>query len=186
MANMPKYEKILNIYKNSVNMYMKVYEYIHLCNNRFMKIRIGEFMKRFKRILTNEIGGYLFFGICTTIVNYLTFGFFYKCVFVDMPLIANTIAFISATTFAYVTNKLFVFKSLNCNLKDLLVEVFSFLSARILSFAFEQVGLYLAVEYLWVNGFVFMGMDRVMIFKVVLSIIVVFINYFISKLLIFK
>lgn len=133
-------------------MYIKVYKYILLCNNRFIKIRIGEFMKRFKKILTSEIGGYLFFGICTTIVNYLTFGLFYKYMFVDMPLIANTIAFISATAFAYITNKVFVFKSLNCNLKDLVVEVFSFLSARILSFAFEQVGLYLAIESLWING----------------------------------
>lgn len=143
-------------------------------------------MKYIKKFLNKEIGLYLFYGICTTIINYFTFGFFYKYFFHELPLVANSIAFVAATLFAYVTNKLFVFKSYEWNLKVLVPEVFSFVSARVLSFIFEQVGLYLSIQYLFVEGFTILGMDRVMIFKVILSLIVVVINYFISKLVIFK
>lgn len=143
-------------------------------------------MKLFKKFFNKETGLYLFYGVCTTIINYFTFILWYNWIFKGSPLVANTIAFIAATLFAYVTNKLFVFRSYGWNLKVLVPEVFSFVSARILSFVFEQAALFVYIEYFLVENFMWFGIDSVMIVKVVLSFIVVVINYFISKLLIFK
>lgn len=143
-------------------------------------------MEIVKKFFNRETILYLFYGICTTIINYFTFALCYKYFFQGYPLISNTIAFISATIFAYITNKIFVFKSYLWTLKILLPEFFSFASARILSFIFEQLGLYLCIKYLFIENFIILNMDCVMVFKIILSFIVVILNYFVSKFIIFK
>lgn len=143
-------------------------------------------MTLIKKLLKGETCLYLFYGICTTFINYFAFWSCYNFFFKGSPLIANSIAFILATIFAYITNKIFVFKSYLWTLNIILPEIFSFISARIFSFTFEQIGLFLCIKYLLLENFSFFGMDIVMIFKIVLSFIVVVINYFVSKLIIFK
>ncbi|MEG2017397.1 MAG: GtrA family protein [Clostridium sp.] len=124
-------------------------------------------MEFIRKILNKETCSYLFFGICTTIINYFTFIVFYNGLFKEAPLIANTVAFIAATLFAYITNKIFVFKSYNWKLKALVPEVFSFVSARVLSFLFEQMGLFIYVEYLLIDNLTLIGIDSVMIVKII-------------------
>ena len=139
-------------------------------------------MKKVLRALFNkETGLYLFFGVLTTIVNYLTFWVFYKFVFQTSPLVANCIAFVAATLFTYITNKIFVFNSCSWKPRVLLRELCSFVGARIFSFGFEQGGLFVCIEYFYVERFVLFGMDGVMISKIILSFIAVVINYVISK-----
>ena len=86
-------------------------------------------LKKIKDILKNyeEIIRYVFIGGCTTIVS---LGSYYLCVYtflnprIKIELqIANLISWICAITFAYFTNRAFVFKSKNTNkLKEIYIQ----------------------------------------------------------------
>lgn len=144
-------------------------------------------MKSFiKALLNKETLSYLFFGVLTTIVNYAAF---IGALFLfngKNPLISNTIAFIIATAFAYITNKLWVFNSREWKLKVLKSEIISFLGVRILSFAFEQIGLIICISILNAESYFIFGINGIIISKVILSFVAVVINYGISKFFIFK
>lgn len=138
------------------------------------------------KLIKSETGLYLFYGVMTTVVNYVSFWLALQLLGYDRILIVNTFSFICAVVFAYVTNKLFVFKSKSWQWSVLKVEIPSFLSARILSYIFEQAGLYLSANVLHLERYFVFGIDGVLIAKVVLSFTVVLINWAISKFLIFK
>ncbi len=139
-------------------------------------------------ILKNETGSYLFYGVLTTVINYLSFSLALTFLGYDRILIVNTISFICAVVFAYVTNKLFVFKSKSWKWSTLKVEIPSFLSARILSYFFEQFGLYLSVDIFHLERYSLLGIDGVFVFmtKIGLSFAVVILNWAVSKFFIFK
>lgn len=143
-------------------------------------------IKKILNLAAGEAGMYLIFGVLTTIVNYGVFYIFLKLLGDDMVLTVNTIAFVFAVTFAYITNKIFVFKSKSWKLKDLGKEIAAFLTARIVSYFFEQIGLLVCVEYWNVGEISVFGIDGVLISKVVLSFIAVLVNYIFSKFIIFK
>ena len=142
-------------------------------------------MKLIKKLIRNELVTYVFFGFLTTIINYGVFYIFYTLFGDDFVLIANIIAFFFATVFAYVTNKLFVFGSRSWEKAVLKREVSSFLGARIVSFLFEEFGLFVCANLLNVGQYSIFGLDGVMIAKITLSFIVVAINYVLSKMYIF-
>ena len=137
-------------------------------------------------IIKSETGSYLIFGVMTTVVNYVSFILFLKLLGYNRVLLVNTIAFIFAATFAYITNKLFVFHSKSWEIKVLLKEVIAFFSARIMSYLFEQAGLYLSTDILRLEKFSVLGVNGVLIAKVVLSFAVVLLNWVVSKFFIFK
>ena len=58
-----------------------------------------------------EIISYLFFGVMTTLVNFVSFWAFNKILGESLYLISNVIAWVISVVFAYVTNKLWVFES---------------------------------------------------------------------------
>lgn len=138
------------------------------------------------KILKSETGAYLFFGLMVTVVNYISFVLALMVLGYEQVLLVNTIAFVCAVIFAYITNKLFVFKSKSWSWSTLRVEIPAFLSARILSYFFEQFGLYVSVDILKLEQYEVLGIDGVLIAKVVLSIVVVISNWVISKFFIFK
>ena len=72
-----------------------------------------------KKIINKETILYLFFGVLTTLINYVSFFLFYNVMQIN-ELIANTIAFIFSLIFAFVVNKLFVFESKGSGWKQLL------------------------------------------------------------------
>lgn len=135
---------------------------------------------------------YGFFGVLTTVVN---FGAFYLLdTFLikgeKMYLINNAIAWFITVIFAYITNKIFVFGSKDWSAKVLIREVPEFFGGRVFSFAIEEAGLWLLVsvmyfgEFSWnVLGFELTGE---LIAKLVIGVIVVILNYFISKLIVFR
>ena len=53
---------------------------------------------------------YLFFGVLTTLVNYGVFWLFQRAWQGRWLLFANLLTFLVATAFAYITNKVFVFR----------------------------------------------------------------------------
>lgn len=138
------------------------------------------------KLTKSETGLYLFYGVMTTVVNYVSFWLALQLFGYDRILIVNTISFVCAVVFAYITNKLFVFKSKSWKMSVLKVEIPSFLSARILSYLFEQLGLYLSANVLHLERYSVLEIDGVLIAKIILSFAVVLLNWAISKFLIFK
>ena len=138
------------------------------------------------KLIRSEAGLYLIFGFMTTIVNYVTFWLALQILGYEEILVVNTISFISAVVFAYITNKIFVFKSKEWKWSVLRKELISFISARILSYLFEQLGLFFSANILHLEKYIIFGVDGVLISKVILSFAVVLLNWFISKFYIFK
>lgn len=142
--------------------------------------------KLFHRLINRETMLYLLFGVLTTVINYLVFWVVVRAFGEDSALWANAAAFVAAVTFAYLTNKLFVFESKSWEKSVIGRELSSFLGARVLSFAFEELGLLACVNWLKVGRWQLFGLSGVMIAKIVLSFLVVVINYVLSKFFIFK
>lgn len=139
-----------------------------------------------KKIFNRETISYLIFGVLTTAVNYLVFWLIIEPFGDDAALWANVVAFVAALIFSYVTNKLFVFESKSWNWEVLKKELPSFVGARILSFLFDETGLLVCVKWLQVGRFQLFGISGLMIAKLFLSVVVVIVNYVLSKFFIFK
>lgn len=123
-----------------------------------------------------DIVSYLFFGVCTTIVNYLIYIPCYN--FMDMSAtVSNMIAWVVAVAFAYLTNKPFVFKSHDWSAKTVVPELTKFVGCRIGSGVAETIVLFLTVDLLGWNG---------NIWKLVTQVMVTVMNYVASKLLVFR
>lgn len=129
-----------------------------------------------------EIIMYLIFGVSTTLVNWIVYTLLVSIAKADVTL-ANGIAWFSAVIFAYITNKLYVFESKSWKVSVLVHEIISFFGARIASGVFEiflpallmKIGLDQAI--LGIEGFAA---------KLVVSILVIVLNYIFSKLFVFK
>ena len=123
-----------------------------------------------------DIVTYLVFGVLTTAVNYIVYLPVYNLMGLSAA-VSNTIAWVAAVAFAYLTNKPFVFKSHDWSMKTVIPELTKFVSCRIASGAAETLILLLTVDIMGWNG---------NIWKLVTSVLVVVLNYFASKLLVFK
>lgn len=139
-----------------------------------------------KKLLNRETILYLVFGGLTTLVNYLVFWLGIRLFGEERALLVNLVCFVAAASFAYVTNKLFVFESKSWAPAVLRRELPSFFGARIVSFLLEEAGLWLATGPLRAGDYQLLGVSGVMIAKVILSVAVVVLNYLFSKLFIFK
>lgn len=133
---------------------------------------------------------YAVFGVCTTLVNFVSYKLFNILLGDKYYLLSNVVAWLISVIFAYVTNKLFVFESKSWDIKLISKEISSFFAARIFSFVVEEAGLFLLVDVLnmkeisiSISSFT-IGGD--IIAKVLLAVIVVVLNYFFSKLVVFK
>ena len=123
-----------------------------------------------------ELVSYVFWGVMTTAVNYCVYFLLTKLFLVNY-LISNVAAWVAAVVFAFVVNKLFVFDSKSWALKTVFAEGWKFLSARILSGVLETGILFLFVSVLKLpDGPV----------KIAAGVLVILLNYAVSKWLIFK
>ncbi len=128
------------------------------------------------KLLTREVITYLIFGVLTTIVNMVVFWLLENITTLHY-LVNNSIAWVIAVSFAYITNKLFVFESKSFALNVLIKEIPGFAFARLLSLIFENVFLLVTVELI--------GVPEI-ISKLIASVGVIIMNYVASKLFIFK
>jgi len=135
-------------------------------------------LKKLRALLQThwDIVTYLFFGVLTTVVNYVIYLPVYNLLGLPAA-VSNAIAWVGAVAFAYLTNKPFVFKSHDWSAQTVLPELAKFVSCRVASGAMETVILFLCVDLLGWNG---------NLWKLVTSVLVVVMNYFASKLLVFK
>ena len=125
-----------------------------------------------------EIINYLIVGGLTTVVSLATY---YACVFTfldpENPIqlqAANIISWICAVTFAYFTNRRFVFESKN---KNMLKEAVAFFAARVGTLLMDMGIMFVFVTCLHFN-------DKIM--KLVVQVVVTIANYIFSKFLVFK
>ena len=122
------------------------------------------------------IVSYLFFGVLTTLVNMVVYAVLYDGIHVS-NLISTVIAWAAAVLFAYVTNKLLVFQSHRDSSADRWKEFLMFVSCRLLTGVLDVAIMVVAVDILQGWG---------LFWKLVSNVIVTVLNYFASKLLIFR
>lgn len=123
-----------------------------------------------------DIFWYCFFGGLTTIVNLVIFYLASNTLALHYS-IANVIAWIVAVLFAYITNRIWVFKSKVKGFKNILREITTFFGFRVLSLLMEMAIMFVFIDLLGISE---------MITKVVTQVIVVAANYVFSKWIIFK
>ena len=135
-------------------------------------------MKKIKALIVQywEVLSYLIFGVLTTVVNYLVYLPVYNLLGLSAAL-SNAIAWVVAVTFAYLTNKPFVFRSHDWSAKTVIPELTKFVGCRVASGAAETLILLVTVDILCWNG---------NIWKLVTSVLVVVMNYIASKLVVFR
>ena len=120
---------------------------------------------------------YLFFGGLTTLVSIGSFSLFYYFILKSNNLASNVISEIIAITFAYVTNKLFVFNSKTSDFKSFLIEIISFYGVRTIASLLNVGAMYLLVDVLLFNA---------LVCKIIVTVIIIVLNYVFSKLFVFK
>ncbi|MCI9585394.1 MAG: GtrA family protein [Bacilli bacterium] len=127
-----------------------------------------------------EIISYLFFGFLTTVVSFGTYVLFANTFLAgksDLDIqIANVLSWICAVIFAYVTNRIFVFKSKTIG-KEKVKEVFNFALARVFSLLVDMFMMYILYSVMHIDD---------TISKIIVQFVVVAMNYILSKVIIFK
>ena len=156
-----------------------------------------------------EIVLYLIFGVATTLVNWIVYLLFNNLIFNRFfsentaMTAANAVAWFLAVLFAFVTNKLIVFKSKEKTARILIPELLSFYASRGLTGLLE-----IFVPTLLVNagitftllgdggifpnalrdrGFIYTTLsDRGLVPKMIVAVVVIILNYVFSKLIVFR
>ena len=141
-----------------------------------------------RKVLNREVFMYLVFGVLTTVVSWASYALFIKILGgisnSDVRIsVANVLSWIAAVLFAFITNKLWVFDSKSWKPSIVIKELGMFVVARLATGCIEWFGVPLLVK-IGVNQELF-GTEG-MLAKIIASVLVVIINYFFSKLLIFK
>jgi putative flippase GtrA len=139
-----------------------------------MKVR--QLIEKYKEIIS-----YLFWGVMTTVVSWGTYSLFVTVV--QSVSVANILSWICAVVFAFITNKLWVFQSKEWALRTIIPELLKFVTARLATGLLEIVGVPLLV-YMGLNQKI-AGIEG-MVAKVSVSVIVMVLNYVLSKLLVFS
>ena len=115
-----------------------------------------ELLMKYKEIIM-----YLVFGVLTTVVNIVVYFLSAELLHINY-LISNALAWFLSVLFAYITNRKYVFES---NSQNILKEAVSFFSSRLATGILDMV-------LMWLFVFV--------------NVIVVVLNYVLSKLVVFK
>ncbi len=142
-----------------------------------MKTLMEDIIKKImKVVLSREFITYAIAGVLTTLVNYLSFHLLCNIIGIG-DLLANAIAWVLAVSFAYFVNDKLVFLQKKDSAKREVVKITKFFGARILTFIVEELGLLIFVVALDYNN---------LIVKATLAVIVIILNYILSKLYIFR
>jgi len=126
---------------------------------------------------------YLIFGGLTTLVDWGISVFLYawwKQLIKEIPAmlhVADAIAWVAAVLFAYLTNRIWVFESRRYGLLPVLQELLTFAGGRVLTFLLQEA--IMAVFVTWLN------FDKYL-FRILAAVIVIILNYFFSKLIVFR
>lgn len=145
-----------------------------LLNNKLIKKILAN--KFAQKIFTKEIILYAVFGILTTIVNIGSFYIMTEFLHINENL-ANNVAIIIAVIVAYFTNKDMVFHSKAVGFSEKFIEFFKFILGRLFTMFIESIGGSLLFKFVPIPT---------IISKCIITIIVIILNFFISKFFTFK
>ncbi len=129
------------------------------------------FYKKHKSVLL-----YLFFGGLTTVISIAVFWLFRYPLGLN-ELVANGISWVIAVLFAFFTNRIWVFRAPTKTAGEFLRQMASFYGGRVVTLLIEEA--LLAVFITWLS---FPDMPV----KITAQIVVILLNYVISKLFVFK
>lgn len=135
--------------------------------------KIKELMLKYKEVIL-----YLIFGVLTTVVSLIVY---YACVYTFLDpnsafqlQVANVLSWVAGATFAYVTNRKFVFESKE---ENKLKEATKFFASRITTLLLDMAIMFLGVTLLRFN-------DKII--KIISQVAVIVANYVFSKIFVFK
>lgn len=123
-----------------------------------------------------EVLMYLFFGGCTFLISVLSYGLI-NVTFGVNELVANVISWVIAVLFAFFTNRIWVFEGKTAEAKEFMVQMINFFGGRVVTLVIEEIILYVFITRLGLNSIVI---------KIIAQIIVIALNYIISKLWVFR
>lgn len=129
------------------------------------------FYKKYKEVLL-----YLLFGGLTSVVSIIAYAYFNVAMGLN-ELIANVISWIIAVTFAFVTNRIWVFAVPARTMMDFFGQMLSFYGGRVVTLALEEIILYIFISKLEFPS---------LLIKIIAQVVVIILNYVISKLIVFR
>ena len=138
-----------------------------------------------KKVCTKEVITYIIFGILTTIVN-IVITYLLKAIWQVEGNLDSTIGIICSILFAYITNKIWVFESKAKGMKENAIEFVKFILGRAFTMIIEIVGVFVLND--GIHLFYGMLTDNMayLINKCMITVIVIILNFFISKFFAFK
>ena len=138
-----------------------------------MRKLINKMLDLYKEPKYKSILNYIFFVVCTTLVNVVTYFILYYYGMEVRP--ANLISITLSILFAYFVNAKYVFNSKAVGFKKVLYELTKFFTARLSTLVIEVFG---------VELFIYLGMNAYLS-KFIIQFVVLVANYVISKFLVF-
>ncbi len=139
---------------------------------RLPVLRIFEpFYKKHKEVLM-----YLFFGGLAFFLNLFLFAFFTETCRIN-ELVSNAISWVICVLFQFFTNRTWVFDGSVDTKADFWKQMASFFGGRVFTLVVEEAILAIFITWLGFNT---------MIVKLIAQVIVIVLNYIISKLFVFK
>ena len=147
-------------------------------NDVFDRLMKKPYMARFRPYYNRykEMLLYAFFGGGTVLINVIVYSVLTEAFFWGI-LLANAVAWVFATLFAFFTNRTWVFASHARGVKAFCLQLWSFSFGRFLTLMIEEGMLYCFVGRLhWHNVSV----------KLAAQVVVIMANYFVSKLIVFR
>jgi putative flippase GtrA len=133
-------------------------------------MKIKEFFVKYKEIIL-----YLVFGVLTTAVSIGTFALT-ELVGIH-ELVGNIISWVVSVTFAFFTNRIWVFDAKTDSTKSFFVQFVLFYLSRIATFLVEELIIFVCVTLLHFNP---------MVIKIIAQVIVIVLNFVVSKLVVFR
>jgi len=140
--------------------------------------------RKLPKLVNYEVISYIVCGVITSVINIVIFDLMFRQLSPDTVLgenpaiiISNSVSWVAAVSFAYVSNRLFVFRSTFESVGKVIREVALFFGARLVSFGVDMAAVLLLINVMQVNS---------TIAKILSSVLVLIINYIFSKVFIFK
>lgn len=147
-------------------------------------------MNRIKQLIKSEAFRELFVygvvGVLATVVNYVVYFAVTRLVALiagvspehaALIAVGNVLSWIAAVSFGFWANKKYVFRSADWGKETLKKELSGFVAARVFSLVLDIVAVELMVHAMGIND---------LISKLVSNIMVIIVNYFLSKFWVFR
>lgn len=129
-----------------------------------------------KKVCTREVIFYIIFGILTTLLN-IILSTILESIFHLEGNLASTIGIVCSILFAYFTNRKLVFNSTATTFSQIGKEFSKFIVGRLFTMVIEMVGFYLLYTVFKIP---------MLVSKCIIAVIVIILNFFISKFFAFK